>query len=47
MHRERLLQKQTDFYGNNTEMIKEQATIKPHSSSPQEKDKKKVNMLKN
>ena len=41
VHRESLLQKQTDFYGNNKEMIKEQATIKRHSLSPEEKDKKK------
>ena len=40
VHREILLQKQTDFYGNNKEMIKEQARIKYHSLSPGEKDKK-------
>ena len=40
VHRESLLQKQTEFYGNHKEMIKEQARIKYHSLSPEEKDKK-------
>ena len=40
VHRESLLQKQTDFYGNNKEMIKEQARIKYHSLSSKEKVKK-------
>ena len=40
VHREGLLQNQRDFYGNNKEMIKEQARIKYHSLSPEEKNKK-------
>ena len=40
VHRESLLQKQTDFYENNKEMIKEQARIKYRSLSSEEKDKK-------
>ena len=41
VHREGLLQKQRVFYGNNKEMIKEQARIKYHSLLPEEKNKKK------
>ena len=37
VHREGLLQKQRVFYGNNKEMIKEQARIKYHSLLPEEK----------
>ena len=40
MHRESLLQKQRDFYENNTEIINVQARIKYNSMSPKEKSKK-------
>ena len=39
-HREELLQKQRDFYESNKQMLKEQARIKYHSLSSEEKVKK-------
>ena len=41
VHREGLLQKQRVFYGNNKEMIKEQARITYHCLLPEEKNLKK------
>ena len=39
-NRETLLKKQRDFYENNKELIKEQARIKYHSLSIEEKNKR-------
>ena len=44
-HRKELLQKQTDFYETNKELIKQQARIKYLSLSPEEKVKE-MNILK-
>ena len=39
-HREELMQKQREFYENNKELIKEQARIKYHGLTTEEKNKR-------